>query len=773
MKKYELWYKNEPPFVGENRARYADGYNLPDDGWEKWSLPVGNGFLGASIFGRTFTERVQITEVSLCNPIIWDAGELLNLGLNNFCELYIDFGHEFAKTSNYRRSLSLNSATAKTEYTFENIKYTREYFASYPEKVLVIRLSADKKGALSFTLRPEIPFICETLVRENDGMGKSGRISVEGNKITLNGEMHYYGVKFEAQIAVVPTGGELIRNENTIELKNADSAYVIVALGTNYKLESRVFLEEDPKKKLSPYPHPHEKVSAILENALSYTYEELYDRHLKDYTSLFDRASVDFGGNVPEIPTDELLKGYKNGEKNTYLEELYFQYGRYLLIASSRIGGYPSTLQGIWNQYASAPWGSGYWHNINIQMNYWPAFNTNLCELFVPYIEYFHGYAPLAEKIANEYVKKHFPDKFSEKPEENGMAIGTAATLYMIEGIPAPGTGHSGPGTCAFTAKMFTDYCQFSMDREVLEKVAYDVNLRMARFLSKTLEEQPDGTLLVKYSASPEQAHNGRHYHTKGCAFDQQMVYESYNDTVKIADELGIKDTFIEQIRKDLHRLDPVQIGADGQVKEFREEVNYGDIGDPRHRHISHLLGLYPGTVINSNTKEWLEGAKVALTRRGNLSTGWSVALKLCTWARTKEGNRAYELVDTMLSNCTLPNLWDTHPPFQIDGNFGTTAGIAEMLIQSHEGFVHILPALPDVWSDGSFDGLTARGGFAISANWKNKTLTEVKVFSKVGGKLRLFVGEKYTQNFVHDGFIECDTCAGETLSFSLEGAAN
>ncbi|MBE6607165.1 MAG: glycoside hydrolase family 95 protein [Ruminococcaceae bacterium] len=768
MKKYELWYKNEPPFGGENRPAYAGQYNIPDDGWEKWSLPIGNGFLGGNIFGRTFTERIQITEVSLCNPIIWNMGVCKNAGLNNFCELYLDFGHEFNKTENYRRSLSLNTATAKTEYSLGGVKYTREYFASYPDKVLVTKLSSDKTGALNFTLRPEIPFICDSLITENDGMGKSGKTVVEENKITLSGEMHYYGVKFEAQIAVVPTGGELIRNENTIELKNADSAYVIVALGTNYKLESRVFLEEDPKKKLAPYPNPHEKVSEILKNALSYTYDELYDRHIKDYTSLFDRASVDFESSVSKYPTNELIERYKNGEKDSYLEEIYFQYGRYLLISSSRIGGYPSTLQGIWNQYAISPWGSGYWHNINIQMNYWPAFNTNLCELFKPYIEYFIGYAPLAESIANEYVKKHFPDKFSEKPEENGMAIGTAATLYTIEGIPAPGTGHSGPGTCAFTAKMFTDYCKFSMDREVLAKVAYDVNLRMARFLSKTLEEQPDGTLLVKYSASPEQIHNGEHYHTKGCAFDQQMVYECYNDTVKIADELGIKDSFIEQIRKDMNRLEPVQIGADGQIKEFREEVNYGDIGEVHHRHISHLVGLYPGTLINSNTKEWLEGAKIALNMRGNLSTGWSVAHKMNVWARTKDGNRTHELVDTMLSNCTLPNLWDTHPPFQIDGNFGTTAGIAEMLIQSHEGFIHVLPALPDVWSSGSFDGLTARGGFAVSAKWKNKTLTDITVFSKVGGKLKLFVGNGYSSEFINNGFIERDTQAGETLSFSF-----
>ena len=581
--------------------------------------------------------------------------------------------------------------------------------------------------------------------------------------------MHYYDIKFEGQITVIPNGGSMISGENTVAVQNADSAVLIVAVGTNYKLESRVFMEEDPKKKLAPYPHPHEKVTAISDNASSYTYNELLQRHLDDYEPIFNRACIDLGGVKPDVTTDELLEAYKRGEgEKRYLEELYFSYGRYLLIASSRVGTYPANLQGTWNQYASSPWSAGYWHNINVQMNYWPSFNTNLQDMFIPYAEYFKGFMPLAEKLADEHVKKYFPEKSSDIPGENGIAIGTGAWLYTIHGIPGPGQGHSGPGTGAFTTKLFADYYEFSMDDDFLHDIAYKANLRMAKFLSKTLEEQEDGKLLVKFSASPEQRHNGVHYHTTGCAFDQQMVYECYNDTVRLADKLGIKDEFIEQIRNDLSRLDPVQIGASGQLKEYREEVNYGDIGDPHHRHISHLVGVYPGTVVNRNTPEWLKAAEVSLNMRGDKSTGWSTAHKMNVWARTKNGNRAHDLLKSILKNCTLPNLWDSHPPFQIDGNFGSTAGIAEMLLQSHEGYLHVLPAIPDEWSDGSFNGLTARGGFTVSAEWKNKKLTSLNVTAKLDSELKVYVGDGYSSDFVTNGFIDYSIKANETVSFFL-----
>jgi alpha-L-fucosidase 2 len=412
-------------------------------------------------------------------------------------------------------------------------------------------------------------------------------------------------------------------------------------------------------------------------------------------------------------------------------------------------------------------------------MNYWPSFNTGLHELFLPYIEYYKAYRPLTERIANEYVKEYFPEKYSDIPGDNGFAIGTAAWLYTLEGPFAPLKGHSGPGTGAFTTKLFTDYLRFSMDKEGAGELVYDANLKMSKFLSKMLEEQEDGKLLVKYSASPEQivekapktveeSHRSAHYYTKGCAFDQQMVYESYKDTVALADELGISDGFVEQIRKDIERLDPVQIGASGQIKEFSEENYYADIGERNHRHVSQLVGLYPGTLINSQTPEWQRGAAVTLNLRGDESTGWSTAVKLNSWARLKNGNRSYDLLKVVLSVCTQPNLWDAHPPFQIDGNLGTTAGIAEMLLQSHEGYIHILPALPDAWSDGSFVGLCARGGFSVSAEWRSKRLTHVKVVSRVGGDLKIYVGDAYCASCVKGGFIERKALAGEEISIDL-----
>ena len=778
MKKYELWYNTQVPFGHENRDLYYHGQDIPDDGWEKWSLPIGNGYMGVSVFGRTFTERLQITENSLSNPAIWKSGWGCNGGISNFCELYVDVAHDFSRVKDYRRSLSINTAVARTEYSLDGVSYVREYFTTYPDKVLVTKFSADREGMINVTVRPEVPFVIDFLVNEGDGMGKSGSLSVSGNRITFGGVMHYYGIKFEGQIAVIPSGGELVANESTIEVKNADSMVIIVAVGTNYKMESRVFLENDPKKKLEPYEHPHRKVSAILDAAMQYSYAQLLERHVADYKALFERAYVDLGGKVPNIPTDKLLENYKNGQRDAYLEELIFSYGRYLLIASSRPGTYPANLQGTWSQYGSSPWSAGYWHNINIQMNYWPSFNTGLHELFLPYLEYYKAYRPFTEKIADEYVKEYFPEKYSDIPGDNGFAIGTAAWLYTLEGPFAPLKGHSGPGTGAFTTKLFTDFLQFTMDKERFGELVYDANLKMSKFLSKMLEEQEDGKLLVKYSASPEQiveqnpqsveaSHKSAHYYTKGCAFDQQMVYESYKDTIALADELGKKDAFIEQIRADITCLDPVQIGASGQVKEFREENFYGDIGEKNHRHVSQLMGLYPGTIINSSTPEWMKGAAVTLDLRGDESTGWSTAIKLNSWARLKSGSRSYDLLRMVLKNCTQPNLWDAHPPFQIDGNFGTTAGIAEMLLQSHEGYLHLLPALPDVWADGGFEGLCARGGFVIGAKWKNKRLTSIRVSSRVGGKLRIYLGEGYENEGAKGGFICRDTLAGE--DFVLE----
>lgn len=297
------------------------------------------------------------------------------------------------------------------------------------------------------------------------------------------------------------------------------------------------------------------------------------------------------------------------------------------------------------------------------------------------------------------------------------------------------------------------------MDKKFLEETGYTANRSMAVFLSKLIEKQNDGKLLIKYSASPEQSHKNKYYHTKGCAFDQQMVCQCWKDTIREAEILEKKDAFIESIKNNIKNLDPVQIGASGQIKEFREENRYGEIGDKKHRHISHLVGLYPGNLINANTPEWIKAAQKTLNNRGDKSTGWSTAHKLNLWARTKNGDRAYDLLKTALLHCIMPNLWDTHPPFQIDGNYGITAGIAEMLIQSHEGYIHIIPAINNKWKNGSFDGLTARGGFVVAATWQDKKLKNIKVLSKAGEHLKIKTD---------DGFIETDTQIDHTYYFEL-----
>lgn len=736
MKQLKLWYKDETPFFKEDAERKEKNeYNftystetesngpLNNSGWEAYSLPLGNGYMGVNVFGRKKTEKLQITENSLCNPYLKGEG-----GLTSFGIVYIDFPHTEFK--NFNRYLRLNDAVAGVEYNSGGVNYTREYFTSYPDKVFVARLKSDKKAALNFKVYAKIPFICDYLFEENDCAGRTGEITVENNTVIFGGKLNYYGIHYEGQMKITETDGEVTVENNSLCVKNASFATVITAVGTNYKTESRVFTETDRNLKLKGYEHPHNRVSKIINTAQSFSGEELYLRHFNDYNELFSRVEMSVGGVLPEIPTDELILKYRKGEKIPYLEELYFQYGRYLLISSSRKNTYPANLQGTWSQYKSSPWSSGYWHNINVQMNYWPCFNTNLLETFEPYVDYWKAYLPKAKQFADIYINSCNPN-LKEADGKNGWTVGTGCWLYEISSAELPENfGHSGPATGALTSKLFWDYYDFSQDEDILKNVTYPAVLGMAEFLSKVMIKK-DGKFLTKYSASPENMHNGKHYHTVGCAFDQQLIWENHNDLLKIANILNINNKTVETVREQIDFLDPVLIGKSGQIKEYREEEYYADIGEYNHRHISQLIGLYPGTSITSKNPEYIEAAKVTLTNRGDLSTGWATAHRLNAWARTKDGEHSYKLLNNMISKCTLNNLWDSHPPFQIDGNFGATAGIAEMLLQSHEEEIEVLPSVPECWSNGYFKGLTARGGFVVDAVWKNSKLQQLKIYSK------------------------------------------
>ncbi len=713
--------------------RYLSPAPDSGEGWEKYSLPVGCSALGANVFGGLSRERIQITENSTENP-----GELG--GLNSFADLYFDFPHENAE--NYERSLCLNDAAARVRCDVNGVRFERTVFASYPEKALILRFTASEKGALSFAACVSISHLTDEEKRR-----KTGRVFTEGQTIFMEGRMEAYNLRFAGALHIETDGAVTPDDGGRLRISGATEAWMIFVPATNYVLSPHVFAEPDNRKKLpdtDPMPLCREKLAA----ALAYDYETLRARQLADYTALFGRVSLDLGeSDVPALPTDELLEAYGKGERSRYLEALYFQFGRYLLISSSRTGCLPANLQGVWNCHDRSPWGAGYWHNINVQMNYWPAFVTGLAETFPAYLSYYEAFLPTASRAAADFVKATVPENYHEG-EDCGWTIGTANYAYSITG---PGS-HSGPGTGGLTSKLFWEYYDFTRDEKILREVTCPALMSMARFLTKVVRDY-DGKELSVFSASPEQkiceARPGqnmiyRYYQTVGCAFDQQMIWENGNDLLKCAALLG--DGFftpdekkvLDTLREQIGRYDPVQVGWSGQVKEYREETFYGLMGEFRHRHISQLVGLYPGTSITHDTPAWLDAARVSLNLRSDESTGWALAHRLNAWARTGDGNRALKLYSNLIGMRTLPNLWDFHPPFQIDGNLGGTSGVAEMLLQSHEGAVAPLACLPDDWENGSYTGLAARGGFTVDAAWSHHSADTVTIHSSVGGVCRL-----------------------------------
>jgi alpha-L-fucosidase 2 len=432
-----------------------------------------------------------------------------------------------------------------------------------------------------------------------------------------------------------------------------------------------------------------------------------------------------------------------NKPERRYLEELYFQYGRYLLIASSRAGTLPANLQGTWCMNKTAPWGGGYTCDENINMYYWPSFVTGLEETFSPYHDYFQATFDRCCEVATSWLGKHG----AGGAMKGGWGTGNCDP-YRVSDINEWTPVGVGP----YVLQNLWTWYEFTDDKAVLEKI-WPILLSSSRFLSSCLKEQPDGKLLCDPSYSPENPERRPEVKAKaspgygqnrvclpGTSFDQQMVYENFRMVLEAARILAKPDPILETLREQMTRLDPVQIGDSGQIKEFRQETSYGSIGDPKHRHISHLLGLYPFSLLTEK-KEWMEGCRVTLNGRGDGATGWAVAHKISMWARLKDGERAYLLLNNLLEKSTLPNLWDTCPPFQIDGNSGGTAGMAEMLIQSHEGFIDLIPSLPKAWSIGSFTRLRARGAFIVSASWRDGQLLHLRVESVNGNPCKIRLG--------------------------------
>mgnify|MGYP002521616936 CR=1 FL=1 len=713
--------------VGEWRLWYERPAPLDACGWERESLPVGNGWFGVSVFGGVARERLQFTEPTFLTRRPHRNGGF-PANLPDTLDAWIETAH--ATPTNYVRWLDLETARAGVAYTTDGVRFTRECFASYPDRVFALRLTADRIGALAFTLRGEIPFIEPFAADGGSGpFGRRGTVTASGRQIDLREEAEAFGCRLFAQFRV-ETDGAVAASSNALTVTQATAATVLFSVGTNYRLCSETFRTQRAYGSLD-----EAAVVARLDAASRKGYTALKAAHVADYRALACRSEIRLAHDAADarLPTD-VLRAQK-ARTSAYLHQLYWRYGKYLLVSASRPGTLPASLQGVWaGPLKETPWGSGYWYNINVQMNYWPAFSCNLADCFQALADFNAAWQSTTRAAAVDYLRRHVPANVPSPNEEPGLwSVGTAVYPYTVEGAPG---GHSGPGTLGLTTKLYGDWWAFTRDRVALGKYIWPTLRGAAAFLQRCVVET-NGLWLAAFSASPEQriqpdqaqgGEPGTYFHGLGCAFDQQMLYENACDLIAVAHALGREDdSVVRTAQAQRTKYDPVILGASGQIKEFREETHYSDIGERHHRHISQLCGLMPGTQITAATPTWLAAARRTLDLRGDRSTGWALAHRLCARARCGDGERAFALLGNLLADRTNANLWDMHPPFQIDGNLGATAGIAEMLLQSHETtadgkvVIRLLPALPTAWAKaGSVRGLCARGGYTVSFAWQD-----------------------------------------------------
>lgn len=747
-------------------------YEQPATKWEE-ALPVGNGRLGAMVFGKYDTERIQLNEESLWagskinnnNPkalenldeirrLIFEdelveAEKLADKSLlgtppvirsyQTMGDLYLDFGNR--KIENYCRELDLKTGICQTSYSSEGVKYTEEVLASAPDNLIAIRLRGSKKASLNLSVKLE---------REKDAVVKtfgSNELIMEGQIIDEDDSLRGPGgkhMRFSACLKAIPQGGEIVTEGSMLSVKNADELLLLYTATTDYNLEKLNFDRSiDPLK----------ECKEILDKTGDNNFETIKQKHLNDYEAIFNRVSLDLGGNERDtLPTDKRLQAVVDGAEDPGLAALYFQYGRYLLMGSSRFPGkLPANLQGIWCQDFKAPWNSDFHTNINLQMNYWPADVCNLGETVEPLTNFLNqlqkpGSATAREMYGTDgWTLHHLTDAFGRTGLMDGITWGT---------FPMGGPWMTFP---------LYRHFQFSGDVDYLRDKAYPVMKGSARFIIGFLSRDKNGNLSTAPSCSPENSFylpNSKQTSkmTYSSTIDIEIITELFNNCINAASVLNTDHAFSDSLKAILRELPPVKISE--QTGGIQEWINDYKETEPGHRHMSHLLGLYPGTQITSSTPELFDAAKVTISRRlksGGGHTGWSRAWIINFYARLLDGEKAGEHLDLLFKKSTLPNLFDNHPPFQIDGNFGATAGIAEMLLQSHKGdTICLLPAIPPKWEKGEVYGLLARGGITVNMSWENNKLVKAILKSKYKKDVKIIyngdikpvslnAGEEYT----------------------------